>query len=224
MKNSFLLEDVFVELRCAFDSSNFQDQSHVSNGKKRISEYANGIEKFFNFYKRYTNQYENVYILDNTLKDKSFLDQEILNKTPDGVNYIFSNQNTFGKINKGAGDIEGWNYVKEIFKKYKYIFHYEPRLIMDSPIFIESFLKNKDNTFLKHPSLDTQFQTGAFLIQSKDMIDYLNYRSAKSLSDNSICIENDLCFFFKKFKKNKFTLVSNSGMFRHDAKTGYHKY
>ena len=218
------LNNVFLNLSCSFDSSGFHQQSHVSPNEERTIQYADGFKKFFKIYKKYSNSYDNIYIVDNTLQNLTFLDQKIKMEIPESVNFIFSKKNDYGRLNKGAGLLENWNYVKDIFKKYKYIFHYEPRLIMDSPIFIESFLKNKGNTFLKHPSLDTQFQTGAFLIELEDMIDYLNYRSAKSLSDNSICIEDDLCFFFKKFKKNNFTLESDSGMFRHDAKTGYHKY
>jgi hypothetical protein len=88
---------------------------------------------------------------------------------------------------------------------------------MESPTFIEVFLKNKNNTFLKHPTLDRQFQTGAFITKTKDLIDYLDYRTPEGLCNPYRCIEDDICYFFKNIKKNNFTLVSKSGMLRHDA-------
>jgi len=211
------LEDTFIELSCSFDASQFFNQEWVSSGEDRNLQYVSGLRSFFQICDKYLNNYNDIYILDNTLKDKLHLDKRILSEIPNGVNFIFSNQNKYGRLNKGAGNIEGWNHIKDIVKKYKYFFHYEPRLKLRSPKFIESFLKTKKNTFIQNQKLEHQFQTGAFIIESDDLMEYLEYRTPESLCHPPTCIEDDLCRFFKKIKNKDFTSVLNPGMLWHDA-------
>ena len=212
-----ILDDIFIELRCAFDASSFFKEDWVQLGENRTQQYIKGFNSFFKIYKNHYSKYDNVYILDNTLKDQNSLDKRILNEIPNEVNFIFSNENNYGKLNKGAGDIEGWNYIKKTILKYKYFFHYEPRHITKQTKLLDCFLKYKKNTFIKHETNPNQFKTGAFIIKTKDLIDYLNYRTPHQLCNPPTSIEDDICNFFKNIKQDDFTLVSKPGMLWHDS-------
>ena len=67
------LKNVFVNLSCSFNASSFHDSRAVCLGEKRVTQYVEGFKSFFGYCKKYFNSYKNVFIVDNTLKDISFL-------------------------------------------------------------------------------------------------------------------------------------------------------
>ena len=113
------MKNLFIQLSCAFSTTDFNHKAYVNDGRKRDKQYRNGLKNFFSFYSKYSNSYEDIYIVDNTVENKSKLDPKILEYVPNNVNYIFSNENTYGKNNKGSGCIEQWIACKDILSKYK---------------------------------------------------------------------------------------------------------
>jgi len=208
-------KQIFFELRCAFSTKEFNHKAFISEGENRVLQFTEGFKSFFKLFDKSVDSYEDVYIVDNTIKDKNEIDKRILDVIPDGVNFIFANVNNHGKNNKGAGDIEGWNYNKELISKYKYIFHHEPRQILLNFNLYESFLEHRTNVFCNNNH--EQFWTGTWGMETKLLMEYLNFRSAESLSKGSICIENDLYDFFKN---KKYKTVEKVGVLWHDAFTG----
>ena len=208
------MKNVFVNLSCSFDASSFYDSNAVCLGEKRVAQYVEGFKSFFCYYKKYFNSYKDVYVVDNTLKDISHLDERIINEIPEAVQYVFTQKNNYGKINKGAGLLENWHTLKEAIFKYEFMFHYEPRLLIKTPEIFNRFAKERRTTFLEHEI--EQFKTGALIIKTSDFKDYLQSRSAEMLCGLNTSIEDDIYNFFKNYKHN-FTLIKNSGMLRHDA-------
>jgi len=214
-----LINNIFVELRCAFDSSNFFNPSWVSHGESRDSQYERGFKTFFDVYAKYNIPYKNIYVVDNTLKSKEDLNKNIANNIPKDVNLTLTQKNKYGRRNKGAGDIEGWNFTRNIFSKYKYFFHHEPRMETKSSVLFDTFLKEPNNIFIINNEPD-QFQTGTFIIRTEDMLDYIDYRTPQQLCSPPTNIENDLFNFINKVKKTDFTTVSKVGIMWTDSATG----
>ena len=207
-------KQIFFELRCAFSTKDFIHKSYTSDGEKRTIQFVKGFESFFYHLNKHVKSYENVYIVDNTLQDKSEIDKRILDVIPSDVKFIFSKTNNYGKHNKGAGDIEGWNYNKELISNYEYIFHHEPRQILLNFNLYESFLKYKTNVFCNNNA--GQFWTGTWAMQTKLLIEYLNFRSAESLVAKNESIETDIYNFFKN---KQYKTVEKVGVLWHDEFT-----
>jgi len=214
------VKDVFVSLCCSFDASDFckynlqKEPEAACSGERRTLQYGNGFKKFFEIYKNYSDLYDNIYIIDNTLQNKSSLDQRVINEIPESANFIFTQQNNYGKLNKGAGIVENWEFLKEKIFEYEFMFHFEPRLLLNSSEIFDRFVKERKTTFLTH--YIEQFKTGAMILKISDLKRYLNHRKALDLCYPYISLEDDIYHFFKKNKKD-FTLIENSGMLWHDA-------
>ena len=208
------MNGVFFNLSCSFDASSFRDTNAVCSGEKRILQYVEGFKSFFNFYRKYLNSYESVYVVDNTLKDISHLDERIINEIPEAVQYVFTQKNNYGKINKGAGVLENWHALKETIFQYEFMFHYEPRLLIKTPEIFNRFIKERKTTFLEHEI--EQFKTGALIIKTSDFKKYLQSRNAEMLRRLNTSIEDDIYNFFKN-DKHDFTLIKNSGILRYDS-------
>ena len=58
-----ILDDIFIELRCAFDASSFFKEDWVQLGENRTQQYIKGFNSFFKIYKNHYSKYDNVYIL-----------------------------------------------------------------------------------------------------------------------------------------------------------------
>mgnify|MGYP003137585498 FL=1 len=144
------MSNVFFNLSCSFDASSFHNANSVCTGEERILQYSEGFKIFFNFYKNYYDRYEDVYIVDNTLKDISHVDKRIKNEIPANVNIIFTQKNEHGKLNKGAGILENWMEVESLASNYEFVFHFEPRLKLKSTKIFDQFAKEKKTTFLSH--------------------------------------------------------------------------
>ena len=155
-----------------------------------MAQYVEGFKNFFHYYKNYFNSYQNVFIVDNTLKDISFLDERIVNEIPKEAQYVFTQKNNYGKINKGAGLLENWHALKETIFEYEFMFHYEPRLLIKTPEIFNRFTKERKTTFLEHEI--EQFKTGALIIKTSNF---------KTLKNNDIKIKQKIIINQKRYKK-----------------------
>ena len=182
-----LLSTIFIDI-----NSPLYKKNELTSNKERILQYLNGIKKV-----KELNPESDIYISDNS---------NYLNEKSDILHYLIENNihiikdapNNYGKINKGAGLIENWKHNISLLKKYEYIIHFEPRLLLIDNYFINNFLENKRNLFtLNHPILMPHFNTGLFTIKSDILINYINTREINVLCIKSISIENDLINYFK---------------------------
>jgi|UniRef100_A0A6C0CY03 hypothetical protein len=182
-----LLSTIFVDI-----NSPLYKKNHLSSNKERIIQYLNGIKKV-----KELNPESDIYISDNSnyLNEKSDILQYLIENN---IHIIKDAPNNYGKINKGAGLIENWKHNISLLKKYEYIIHFEPRLLLIDNYFINNFLENKRNLFtLNHPILMPHFNTGLFTIKSDILINYINTIKINVFCNNSISIENDLINYFK---------------------------
>lgn len=85
--------------------------------------------------------------------------------------HVYDKQNN-GVNNFGAGSIQCWNSTKHIFKKYKWLIHFEPRQLLTNPEILHTFLHDRKNTFAYHKS--DYMYTGIFIIETKYMLQFLD--------------------------------------------------
>jgi hypothetical protein len=182
-----LLSTIFIDI-----NSPLYKKNQLSSNKERIIQYLNGIKKV-----KELNPESDIYISDNSnyLNEKSDILQYLIENN---IHIIKDAPNNYGKINKGAGLIENWKHNISLLKKYEYIIHFEPRLLLIDNYFINNFLENKRNLFtLNHPILMPHFNTGLFTIKSDILINYINTIKINVFCNNSISIETDLINYFK---------------------------
>ena len=181
--------DILCELRlCCYPTN------HMCNsGTERIQQFVDGLNKFFEFNKN--NEFD-ILITDNTISDNK-LPQEILDIIPDKCNIITCMNNKYGCINKGSGVIEQWNYNKDFIKNYKWLIYFEPRQILQTNNFINSFLENPRNLFTLGKE-QNHFNTGLFCIEVITLINYISEVTPKSLIDKTEGIEYSIYNYFQK--------------------------
>jgi hypothetical protein len=209
-------KDIFFELRCAFNTSEFVNKSFINHGEERVVQFIEGFKSFFKLAEKYLENYEDVYVVDNTITDKSEIDKRILEVIPKDVNFILINKNQYGKLNKGAGDIEAWIANEKIISKYKYIFHHEPRQILLNFNLYKSFLEHQTNTFCQNEPTKInkqQFWTGTWIMDTKLLKKYTKHTTPEKMVNNSISIEFDL---FEFFKNKEYTKLEEAGVLWHD--------
>ena len=104
-------------------------------------------------------------------------------------------------------------YNKEIIKNYEWIIHFEPRLQLINPDFINSALQNPRNLFTlpPHPG---QFNTGLFCCKTSLLLDFSLNTDLKQMCLMSVCIETAL---FEYFKNIDYDILPKMGVIRHDV-------
>tara|TARA_B100000401_G_scaffold215527_2_gene145471 strand:- start:5413 stop:6036 length:624 start_codon:yes stop_codon:yes gene_type:complete len=171
--------------------------SNNKNPKKRNQQYLQGLNKFFEYNDILKDNNVDIFITDNTVSEYTNLPNEILNAIPDNCKIITCLNNNYGSINKGAGLIEQWLYNKKLIEQYDWFIHFEPRQLLKSNQFIESFLKEPRNLFTMNVNT-YHFNTGLFCISKENLLNYINNCNLKKMVNNRICIEDDLYKYFKE--------------------------
>ena len=169
-----------------------------NRGEKRIQQYVKGLVKFFEYNAILKKHNVDIYIVDNSIKDGDGLPQEILAILPDNVNINTSLNNTYGKVNKGAGLIEQWLHCKDIIEKYDWFIHFEPRQLLLNFNFINDFLENPRNLFKTLRGIS--FYTGIFAIKTNVLLKFSNSIYLHEMCIVSKSIEYILYDYFIHFK------------------------
>ena len=177
---------------CCFPTNN-----DTFRGNERIQQYINGLNKFFEYIEIMNNHNVDIYIFDNTIVKNDTLPQELLEIIPDNVKVINDNANKYGGINKGAGLIESWLYLKDIIEQYDYLIHFEPRQLLINFDFIDFFLQNNDNLFTLG-GYDKHFNTGLFCINCKILLSFIVNVNIHNMIHNRISIEYMLFDFLNE--------------------------
>jgi len=163
---------------------------------KRLDQYVDGIKTFFEYNNILIENKVDVVIIDNSIiNDELCIPDEIIDKIPGNVKIITHPNNNYGKYNKGAGLIENWLYCNNILQNYKWLIHFEPRQILKSFNFINSFLENKKNLFTLGNEKN-HFNTGLFCIEINVLLEYIKKNNVINMINHYISIEYDIYDFF----------------------------
>ena len=168
-------------------------KNQLMSNEVRIKQYIDGIKKI-----RDLNPDIEIYISDNSNylnKQSNILDIIQQNK----IKIIKNTPNKYGHINKGSGLLENWQHNLSIIEKYEYIIHFEPRQLLKSNYFIDTFLKNPSNLFTLG-SNKIHFNTGLFCLKSNDLLKFIKLVHPNELIKNNSSIEYILYQYIHKNK------------------------
>lgn len=182
---------ILVELRASIFVPNDQVKS-------RINDYVIGLNSFFSQLDKSKNC--DVVFVENICEHPEDLPEEVQNAIPEGTFMYVKNKNDYGKHNKGAGLIEVWKekeYLDQI-SEYDYLFYYEPRMRLDDPSFLESFLETPRNVFCleDNPNVST-VKTGYFGVKISDLKEYVESIDLDKFVEDGISIEQSMRSFFE---------------------------
>tara|TARA_B100000768_G_C11222419_1_gene351169 strand:- start:509 stop:1138 length:630 start_codon:yes stop_codon:yes gene_type:complete len=158
--------------------------SQLTENDIRYKQYFEGIQKIyqFNIDKKF-----DIYIADNSdFFDKETELKEYISKT--SIVIIKNIPTNYGCKNKGSGLIENWIHNKDVLSGYDWIIHFEPRQLLISNQFIDSFLENPRNLFNMGTGM-RHFNTGLFCIKCKVLFDFINEYTPEKLVYNNLGIE-----------------------------------
>lgn len=201
---------ILIELRTALNVSG-NTFLPLSHGDKRRQQYIDGISAFSEYYEQY--KHCDVVLIDNTLESEDQVPKDIRDVLPEESFLYVKLKNDYGKVNKGAGDIEMWKDYSDILTTYDYFFHHEPRMLLQDFTFMRSFLHNPRNYFSL--ALEDQVKTGYFGVNVQDFYDFYNQVDLEYMVKNFISIENMMFSFFKE--KNAEFIKDASYCLWHDA-------
>jgi hypothetical protein len=156
----------------------------------RRKQYINGIRALLKYKDILNSNSVDIHISDNTTDT---LDEDIRKELPPQTIIRCFINNRFGKINKGAGLLEKWNYNRQLFSQYEYIIHFEPRPLLENPAFFLSFFKNPRNLFTKGVKDDPtsyNLYTGCFALKTELLFEFLNIVSPELLCEHMLSIED----------------------------------
>ena len=171
-------------------NSSLYKSSQLTENVLRYKQYFEGIQKIyqFNIDKKF-----DIYIADNSdFFDKETELKEYISKS--SIVIIKNIPNNYGCKNKGSGLIENWIHNKDVLSRYDWIIHFEPRQLLKSNQFIDSFLENPINLFTMGTNM-RHFNTGLFCIKCKVLFDFINEYTPEKLVYNNLGIEYDIYNF-----------------------------
>ena len=158
--------------------------SQLTENDIRYKQYFEGIQKIYQFN---IDKKIDIYIADNSdFFDKETELKEYISKT--SIVIIKNIPNNYGCKNKGSGLIENWIHNKDVLSGYDWIIHFEPRQLLISNQFIDSFLENPRNLFTMGTDM-RQYNTGLFCIKCKVLLDFINEYTPEKLVNNNLNIE-----------------------------------
>lgn len=190
---------ILFELRTALNG-----KGHNTNeGDIRAEQYYNGLSSFYELFRNIKSPNKincKIILVDNTISSINQIPVRLLNLLDQNkeTELILFEKNDYGKYNKGAGLIEAWREYDNIISQYDYFFHYEPRMILVDPSFIDYFLNKPGNIF----SLENeeQVKTGYFGSRVNDIRSFYQSVNIAHMVNNSISIENMMLDYYNKIE------------------------
>lgn len=184
-------------------------------GKIRVNQYIKGFESLKN--QGVFDLFENILLIDNTCRNTSKVPKKIARLLPENTVFNFTNKNTFGLLNKGAGVIDSLCHSKDLINKYEFVFYFEPKLILNNRSFIDNFLDLPRNLFVISEEYP-QVKSGYFGTESSELIKFLKSVNIQKMIDEKLNLENLIYDFFNQksdFIKGTFTSWFDSGKRRY---------
>jgi len=176
---------IFMPTTINIDTNSYlYKSSQLTENDIRYKQYFEGIQKIYQFN---IDKKIDIYIADNSdFFDKETELKEYISKT--SIVIIKNIPNNYGCKNKGSGLIENWIHNKDVLSGYDWIIHFEPRQLLISNQFIDSFLENPRNLFTMGTDM-RQYNTGLFCIKCKVLLDFINEYTPEKLVNNNLNIE-----------------------------------
>lgn len=170
---------ILCELRTAF----FPPYMSKQQIQERTKQFEEGIASFLS-YRHLLPDGTDVYLIDNTIGSPSEIPASIANMLDNHkVRVVVYPDNTLGSINKGAGEVGGLLFMRDEIAKYDWFIHFEPRQVLKSFYFVDSFLKEPRTLFTANVAnpVPPHFNTGLYATSSSDMLRFLNCFSHERL-------------------------------------------
>ena len=143
--------------------------SPISHHELRIKQYESGLARIRDEICNLPSDME-IALIDNTISSPDDLPSNMRNLLPASAHLLLSKTNSFGRFNKGAGDIQVWRKYKTFLRKYSLIFHFEPKLqILDISDF-SRFLSHRSEHVERAGLM--QVKTGHFVISSDNLVNF----------------------------------------------------
>jgi hypothetical protein len=197
-------KEIFIELRSAVYPPG-DISIAVNRGQDRVNQIESGLVHFF----KHLNSSKfkgrtSIFFIDNTIGSQKELPAQILDiLISNGVEILINNKNDYGSKNKGAGDIDLWREHFNKINEFKWFLHFEPRTILQSPIFLEECLKSPRNLFkVFYPNESPHhFYTGIFMIGTKELKHFIDSVNLDKMVKDKESIE----YTFKNFMDEKYS-------------------
>ncbi|MBL56336.1 MAG: hypothetical protein CMP61_04025 [Flavobacteriales bacterium] len=195
------MADIVCELRVCTNISTesfLYKTGQLTPNDIRLTQVVDGLKEFFKYNSRYIESGQmDVYISDNTIAEDMSLNEKILDVLHPKCQVITCLNNNYGCFNKGAGELEQWQYCQnkhKILNKYKWFIHFEPRQFLLNNQFIDKFMEFHQNMFTSQKfntenDLLDNVNTGLFVLETRYMLQYINSISPYYLVANNISIE-----------------------------------
>ncbi len=207
-----------VVFRTAFDVSNYKNsvKSPVSSNDVRIDQYIQGIKSIIKVAPYLFEQ--NCILVDNTISKNENFPRSFRKIIPKNVEILATGTNTFGRWNKGAGDVETMRKVMElrILKKIPVLF-VELRLTYLDGYFFRIFAENPVSTILENRKGDSTL-SGYYGLTYQDFEKFFTSISPLRMTIRKISIEDILLSTARK--NNWRILTENCYALRHNPLTG----
>jgi hypothetical protein len=183
---------IILSLRTAFNSEQYKnDDSPTPNNDLRISQYIEGLLAL----KLLVPEFDSVekFVIDNTVKDLSQVPE--IYKTLSNAMLFLTKTNKFGRRNKGAGDIETYQFLyKSPSVIFDYLLHFEPRLKLMNPLPLTELLRYPKDQFYKTPH-SSSIISGCFMLSYSLHKAFIDNVDIKLMVRNRLSIEDLLADF-----------------------------
>lgn len=110
-------------------------------------------------------------LVDNTVNLKEF-PSELLDLIPSSTSLLIQRKNSFGRFNKGAGDIHMWGMQLDRLASHNFFFHLEPRLRVLDPERCVAMLDASEDCI--YSSGLRQVKTGYFVMRTEMLSQFVH--------------------------------------------------
>lgn len=166
------MSDYILQLRTAFRPPDMTPEGLIS----RYSQYYLGIKAFFDTHRHLLKQTPvRVFLLDNTITSLDELPTKLSKLIEDEIPEVhFFGDNLWGSQNKGAGEIQGVQYMLSEIQKHRWFIHFNPRQQIKSSYFISSFLEAPRELFTINVNPPPHFNTGLYATRTASIFRFVS--------------------------------------------------
>ncbi len=174
-------ETVGIFLRMALNTSQYasEESSPIAVGEKRIQDYKNGLARLRIVLRGFAKT--PIFVVDNTLEDISQIPLELKSLIPENWTIVLTHSNKYGKLNKGAGDVETIRCISQKLTTYNYVVFYETRLILEKSGILASLIQSPRNSIW---------------LENKSFYDFILRKKSKSISTGFYSIKSEMLLAF----------------------------